>query len=53
MILMIKNFGSKPKIICKRRTEAVIITGFLYLNKKCFIKSATSGFRAASGFLLG
>ncbi len=31
MMLMIQNFGSKPKINCNTITERVITTGFLYL----------------------
>jgi len=31
MMLMIQNFGSKPKINCNTITERVITTDFLYL----------------------
>jgi hypothetical protein len=53
MRLIKQNLGSNPKITCKRATDAVITTGFLYLSKKYFIRSATSGARDTSGILSG
>ena len=37
MMLMIKNFGSNPKMSCRTITDVVIIMGFLYLNSFSFI----------------
>lgn len=34
---MMQNFASKPKIICRMTTEAVMIIGFLCLPIKSFI----------------
>jgi len=44
MMLMIQNFGSKPKINCNTITEKVITTGFLYLI-------SVSGFIASHSIL--
>jgi len=33
MILMIQNFGSKPKMSCKTTTDVVITIGFRYFLK--------------------
>jgi hypothetical protein len=44
MMLMIQNFGSKPKISCNTITERVITNGFLYLI-------SVSGFIASRSIL--
>jgi len=42
MMLMIQNFGSKPKMSCSTVIETVITIGFLYLKKNAFIQLTTS-----------
>ncbi len=39
MILIMQNFGSKPKMSCSTITELVIMIGFLYLISFSFILS--------------
>jgi len=36
-ILMMQNFGSKPKTICKTVMEVMMMMGFLYLMINAFI----------------
>lgn len=48
MILMIQNFGSKPKMSCNRITDVIIITGLRYFFKNglnATFCSTTAGFR--------
>ncbi len=40
-MLMIKNFGSQPKINCNIITDAVMIIGFLYFINTFFMISNT------------
>lgn len=34
---MMQNLGSNPKISCNAMTDAMIMTGFLYLNNFSFM----------------